>query len=56
MKTLLAAFIALCLCVSGALAKTCADRGGVLVFTPLLGGGWVCMKPPGKIPLEKAKP
>ena len=45
-----------CLCVYGPTPKTCADCGGVLIFSNLLGGGLVCVKPPGKIPLERAKP
>ena len=35
-----------CLCVFGPTPKTCADRGGVLIFK---WGGWVCVKPPGRI-------
>ena len=55
MRTLVAISLA-CLCVYGPTPKTCADRGEVLIFSNLLGGGLVCVKPPGKIPLERAKP
>jgi hypothetical protein len=46
---------ALCLrqCVFGPTPRTCADRGGVLVFKF---GGWMCVKKPGKIPTSEALP
>jgi hypothetical protein len=42
-----------CLCVFGPTPKTCGARGGVLVFKF---GGWVCMRPPGKIPTSETLP
>jgi hypothetical protein len=40
MRTLVAISLA-CLCVYGPTPKLCIDRGRVLIFSNLLGGGWV---------------
>ena len=52
MKTLAVVGLAR-LCGYGTRPKTSAERGGVLVF---VWNGWVCMKPPGKIPIVGTKP
>jgi hypothetical protein len=52
MRFLAIVAIALCLCVFGPTPKTCEARGGVWVFKF---GGWVCVRPPGKIPTSEIK-
>jgi hypothetical protein len=51
MRTIATIFL-VCL-ITFTVKKSCAESGGVRVF---VWGGWVCIKPPGKIPLQGTKP